>query len=265
MFTCPYCGKELEYGTKFCDGCGKRVYEPIFCPYCGEKTTTEFEVCPKCGAYPIQIEEYNVKPEAMEPVVVKPKAEVKAPPVVKPENKAEAKQPPVMPVSQAQESMHIYQIVSGFLSAAIAVCTFSKWFSVSLYDYKVLTFSVFDLLNASQNMYLQAIVGASGTQREYGMVTGVIFLAVAAVFSVAAAHAYALFAIIIQKRDAATISQMAAVYSTIICIIAGLLCLCVNGSTKFSYLGLSLSVTAQFVVVFALGLAVACCASRFDD
>lgn len=50
MITCPKCNKELSDGTKFCDGCGAKIFKTIFCPNCGKQTSTEFAFCQSCGA-----------------------------------------------------------------------------------------------------------------------------------------------------------------------------------------------------------------------
>ena len=50
MITCPKCNKELNDGTKFCDGCGAQISETVFCPNCGKQTSTEFAFCQSCGA-----------------------------------------------------------------------------------------------------------------------------------------------------------------------------------------------------------------------
>lgn len=50
MKTCPKCNKELDEGTKFCTGCGARIFETIFCPNCGKQTSAEFSICQSCGA-----------------------------------------------------------------------------------------------------------------------------------------------------------------------------------------------------------------------
>ncbi len=51
MIVCPKCNKQLEEGTKFCDGCGSPIQEAatVFCPNCGNPTSSEFEYCQRCG------------------------------------------------------------------------------------------------------------------------------------------------------------------------------------------------------------------------
>lgn len=50
MIICSNCKKELEDGTRFCDGCGTQIHETIYCPNCGKQTSTEFEFCQSCGS-----------------------------------------------------------------------------------------------------------------------------------------------------------------------------------------------------------------------
>lgn len=58
MITCKKCNKELEDGTKFCDGCGEAVEtapveaaaETIFCQNCGKETSAAVAFCQYCGA-----------------------------------------------------------------------------------------------------------------------------------------------------------------------------------------------------------------------
>lgn len=50
MITCPKCGKELEDGAKFCEGCGAQISASVFCPSCGAENGTEFAFCQTCGA-----------------------------------------------------------------------------------------------------------------------------------------------------------------------------------------------------------------------
>ena len=50
MITCPKCGKELEDGAKFCEGCGAQISAGVFCPSCGAENSPEFAFCQTCGA-----------------------------------------------------------------------------------------------------------------------------------------------------------------------------------------------------------------------
>lgn len=43
---CPYCGRLLPPGAKFCDQCGK----PVVCPRCGHILRPEARFCEYCGA-----------------------------------------------------------------------------------------------------------------------------------------------------------------------------------------------------------------------
>ncbi len=50
MIKCPNCSKELENGTKFCDGCGAKIVETTFCPNCGARNSVDCGFCQNCGA-----------------------------------------------------------------------------------------------------------------------------------------------------------------------------------------------------------------------
>jgi len=49
MVTCPNCGKALEDGAKFCEGCGAQISATVFCPACGAANSAEFAFCQTCG------------------------------------------------------------------------------------------------------------------------------------------------------------------------------------------------------------------------
>ena len=50
MVTCPNCGKVLEDGTKFCEGCGAQIPEKVFCSSCGAENDAQCAFCQTCGA-----------------------------------------------------------------------------------------------------------------------------------------------------------------------------------------------------------------------
>lgn len=46
---CPGCGAGLDDGTKFCEGCGKRVVKERVCLRCGETSGPSAKFCKGCG------------------------------------------------------------------------------------------------------------------------------------------------------------------------------------------------------------------------
>ncbi len=44
---CPFCGRFLRSGAKFCDGCGKPL--PLTCPRCGRTLRPQAKFCDYCG------------------------------------------------------------------------------------------------------------------------------------------------------------------------------------------------------------------------
>lgn len=69
---CENCGKRLEEGSKFCNGCGARQPQPVFCIRCGKKLEPRSLFCNGCGA--------SQTPKAPEPEVILPQEpEVTAP------------------------------------------------------------------------------------------------------------------------------------------------------------------------------------------
>lgn len=50
MIVCPNCGKQLDDGAKFCDGCGEKIFRSVTCPSCGKQMDECIAFCQYCGA-----------------------------------------------------------------------------------------------------------------------------------------------------------------------------------------------------------------------